>query len=324
MIDFMFTSPEYWIGRRQRTDRAGSFVHGPTRNSENPVDGRQQEAALTLIQKTPADEIVAESVRFLAELRARRPLVQAVTNYVSMDVAANVLLAIGASPAMVHAPEEADEFVALASALVVNIGTLSQPFVVSMEAAAAAAHRIGRPWVLDPVGVGATRFRDRTVEGLLYHKPQIIRGNASEIMSVARVAGLAQDAAAPKGVDSAHKTDDAREIAIALARHLNCVIAATGAVDLVTDGERIVELANGSPLMAKVTALGCSLSAVVAAFACLAHDRFLTAAAAIAVYGVAGEMAAERAARPGSFRVAFLDALDEIDEANIRARLKVG
>ncbi len=162
--------------------------------------------------------LAAAAVRLLADLRASRPLVQAVTNYVSMDVAANALLAIGASPAMVHAPEEADEFVALANALVVNIGTLSKSFVVSMEAAAPAADRHGRPWVLDPVGVGATRFRDEAVEQLLRRRPTIIRGNASEILSVARIAGLHHDAVAPKGVDSAHETGAARGLAIELAR----------------------------------------------------------------------------------------------------------
>jgi hydroxyethylthiazole kinase len=267
--------------------------------------------------------LAADAVRLLADLRASRPLVQAVTNYVSMDVAANALLAIGASPAMVHAPEEADEFVALASALVVNIGTLSKSFVVSMEAAAAAADRLGRPWVLDPVGVGATRFRDRAVEQLLRHRPTIIRGNASEILSVARIAGLHQDASAPKGVDSAHETGAARGLAIQLARRRDCVVAATGAVDLVTDGERVTEIGNGSPLMAKVTALGCALSAIVAAFASVTPDAFVATAAAIAIYGIAGEMAAEKAVRPGSFRVAFLDMLDAIGEEDVRLRLKV-
>ena len=255
-------------------------------------------------------------------MRERRPLVQAVTNFVSMDVAANALLAIGASPAMVHAPQEAEDFGAIASALVVNIGTLSQDWVVGMEAAAEVAGRLGRPWVLDPVGVGATRYRDETTRRLLLKKPTIVRGNASEIMASARVAGLPGEAAAPKGVDSAHEVNAARGPAIALARHQKCVVAATGAVDLVTDGERVVELANGSPLMAKVTALGCALSGIVAAFAALTPDALLASAAAIGVYGVAGEMAAETASRPGSYRVAFLDALDAIGEADIAKRLK--
>ena len=165
---------------------------------------------MTVIQNSGAEDLAAEDLaaevaRLLADLRATRPLVQAVTNFVSMDVAANALLAIGASPAMVHAPEEADEFIALANALVVNIGTLSKSFVLSMEAAALAAHMHGRPWVLDPVGAGATRFRDEAVKQLLRHRPAVIRGNASEILSVARIAGLHRDDTAPKGVDSAQQ-----------------------------------------------------------------------------------------------------------------------
>ena len=265
-----------------------------------------------------------ECVRLLARLRASRPLVQAVTNFVSMDIAANALLAIGASPAMIHAPEEVEEFVALASALVVNIGTLSTSFLTGMIAAAAAADRIGRSWVLYPVGAGATRFRNDAILQLLSHRPAAIRGNASEIISVARIAGLHDDLATPKGVDSAHETDAARDSAIALARRFNCVVAATGAVDLVTDGERLVLLRNGSPMMAQVTAVGCALSGIVAAFLALTPDRYAATAAAIAIYGVVGEMAAERAAGPGSFRVAFVDGLDAVNGDDIRRRLRVG
>jgi hydroxyethylthiazole kinase len=265
-----------------------------------------------------------ESVRLLTRLRASRPLVQAVTNFVSMDIAANALLAIGASPAMIHAPEEVEEFVALASALVVNIGTLSKSFLTGMIAAAAAADRIGRPWVLDPVGAGATRFRDEAILQLLSHRPAAIRGNASEIISVARIAGLHHDLATPKGVDSAHETDAARASAIALARRFNCTVGATGAVDLVTDGERLVLLRNGSPMMAQVTAVGCALSAIVAAFLALTPDRYAATASAVAIYGVVGEMASERAAGPGSFRVAFIDGLDAVNEDDIRRRLRVG
>lgn len=270
-----------------------------------------------------ARELATESARLLSALRVQRPLVQAITNYVSMDIAANVLLAVGASPAMVHAAEEAEEFVGFAGALVVNIGTLSPSFVPGMEIAAAAAGRLGKPWVLDPVGVGATSYRNRVVDQLLRFRPSIIRGNASEIIAVARIAGVDVETARPKGVDSAHGVDQARDAAIMLARRLGCVVAATGAIDFVTDGERVAEPANGAELMTRVTAVGCALSGVVAAFAALTPDRFLAAAAATAIYGVAGEMSAERAKGPGAFRVAFLDALDAIDEADIARRLKV-
>ena len=267
--------------------------------------------------------LAADFSRQLAALRAQRPLVQAITNFVSMDVAANALLAIGASPAMVHAPQEAADFCAIAGALVVNIGTLDETFIPGMLVAAETAHRLGKPWVLDPVGVGATRYRDETVGKLLAFRPTIIRGNASEIMAVARVAGLSDEAVAGKGVDSAHGTSEARGPAAVLAKRLGCVVAATGAVDVVTNGERFIELANGSALMAKVTALGCALSGIVAAFAAITSDPLAATAAAIGVYGVAGEMAAEVSQRPGGFRVAFLDALDIVGEADLLRRLKI-
>jgi hydroxyethylthiazole kinase len=224
---------------------------------------------------------------------------------------------------MIHAPEEVEEFVALSSALVINIGTLSKSFLTGMIAAATAADRICRPWVLDPVGAGATRFRNDAILELLWRRPAAIRGNASEIISVARIAGLHDDLATPKGVDTAHETGAARESAIALARRFNCTVAATGAVDLVTDGERLVLLRNGSPTMAQVTAVGCALSAIVAAFLPLTPDPFTATASAIAIYGIVGEMASERASGPGSFRVHFIDGLAAVNEDDIRLRLRV-
>lgn len=269
-------------------------------------------------------EIAQETARLLARMRAARPLVQNITNFVSMDIAANVLLAAGAAPAMVHAPEESPEFVRRAAALVINTGTLSQSWADSMEVATTAARMHGTPWVLDPVGAGGTRFRDATIQKLLRHRPAIIRGNASEIMAVAGACGLTRpdEAARPRGVDSAHATAEAEVPASTLARHCFCVVAATGAVDVVTDGARMVRLANGSPWMERVTALGCGLTSLIGAFAGLGQDPFLATVAAIGVYGVAGEMAADEARGPGSFRTAFIDALDRIDEPTIRARLR--
>ena len=269
------------------------------------------------------NEIAARTSSLLSELRAVRPLVQTITNFVSMDAAANVLLALGAAPAMVHAPEESGEFTRHAGALVVNIGTLSQLWVDGGEAAAKAARMLGKPWVLDPVGVGATRFRNEAVSKFLRHRPTIIRGNASEIMATARVAGLSVETASPRGVDSANTTDEAMAAARHLARNSFCTVAATGAVDLVTDGERVVRLANGHELMTRVTALGCALTAVVAAFAAVEVDPFIATVAALATYGVVGEIAAESAARPGSYRVAFIDSLDAVTGDDIAQRLKV-
>ena len=270
-----------------------------------------------------AETIAAEVGLALEALRRTRPLVQYITNYVSMDIAANALLAIGASPAMVHAPEEIEDFGRISGALAVNIGTLSSPWIVGMQAAATAAHAAGRPWVLDPVGAGATRFRNETVVALVAQRPTVVRGNASEIMAVATMLGLRLSTARPQGVDSANTTDEAAALAGDLARHLGCVVVATGAVDLVTDGRSALGIANGSPLMTQVTAIGCALSGITAAFCAAEPDPFKAATAAVAAVGIAGDLAAEVAPLPGSFRTAWLDRLASLTPADIAARLRL-
>ncbi len=273
--------------------------------------------------QTDATALAMRAGELLEETRAQRPLVQNVTNLVSMDIAANALLAFGASPAMIHAPEETEEFAAIADALVVNVGTLSATGAESMDKAAAAARMHGKPWLLDPVAAGLLTYRDGVIRRLLRHRPSIIRGNASEIMAVARIAGITQDAAAPRGVDSRHGAADAEALAVKLARHCFCAVVATGAVDVVTDGQQTVRVANGSPLAPRVTALGCSMSSVMGAYLAVAPSPFEAAFAATALYGVVGDMAGDVATAPGSFRVAFLDNLYSIGAADIVARLKV-
>lgn len=271
----------------------------------------------------PREVIAAQAAALLDAVRGARPLVQMITNFVSMDIAANVLLAAGAAPAMVFAPEESPEFVRKVAALVVNTGTLSAPAAAAMEIAATAARTHGAPWILDPVGAGATRFRDETVGRLLRHRPAVIRGNASEIMAVARLAGLTQEPGAPRGVDSAHSTGEVAGLAQKLARHCLCIVAATGEIDVITDGRRMARLANGSPLMTKVTALGCALTGYVGAFVGTGADPFDATVGALAVYAIAGDVAAEQAKGPASFRTAFIDALHAIDGAEIERRLRL-
>ena len=262
--------------------------------------------------------ISMEAGRALARLRDGAPLVHNITNYVSMDVSANALLAAGASPVMAHAIEEVEAFVEMAGALVVNIGTLSEGWVRAMQRAAARAAAIGKPWVLDPVGVGATAYRTEVARELLRHRPTVIRGNASEVLA------LSGAAARTKGVDSTHGVDAAREGASALAREIGCVVAATGAVDYITDGSRVRTVANGHPLMTKVTALGCSASSLVGAFLAVTPDALEATAQALAFVGLAGEIGARGAAGPGSFRVAFMDALATIDAAALERGARIG
>ncbi|MEL7464990.1 MAG: hydroxyethylthiazole kinase [Pseudomonadota bacterium] len=247
----------------------------------------------------------------LRALREQSPLIHCMTNFVAMNMAANVLLAAGASPAMVRAPEEVGDFTPLAKALTINIGCLSAEGLAAMKTAAAVARRDGIPWVLDPVAHFATPFRARAARDLLALKPDIVRANASEIIA------LAGGAASGKGVDAGDAVADAKTAAGSLARAHNCVVAVSGPVDFVTDGARAVEIAGGSDLMPKVTALGCSLTALAGAYAAVAPP-FEAAVAACVHFAEAGERAGAWAAGPGSFAVAFLDALHDLSPEDLK------
>jgi hydroxyethylthiazole kinase len=249
-----------------------------------------------------------KSQELLAAVRRDAPLVQCLTNFVSMNYAANAVLAVGASPAMVHAEEEAPEFARIAGAVVINIGTLSLPWLKSMLLTAQAAAETGTPWVLDPVAHHATAFRRDAIQQLLDLKPAFIRGNASEIIA------LAGGHSAGKGVDARDAVAQAEQSARDIATQRHTVVAVTGEVDYVTDGARDVRIAGGSPLMPRVTATGCALSAVVGAFAAVSpDDAFAAAVAALSCFAVAGQRAAVHAEGPGSFAWRFLDALAALD-----------
>jgi hydroxyethylthiazole kinase len=256
-------------------------------------------------------------VNSLERLRARRPLVHNITNYVAMTVSANVLLALGASPAMVHAVEEAEDFVAICDALVINIGTLSPPWVDAMRLAAVAANAARKPWVLDPVGCGATPYRTANAAELAAFRPTVIRANASEIMSLAGAT-----ASGPKGVDSTAGSDEALDAARALARRTGGVVAVTGAIDYATDGERDIRVEGGHAMMPLSTGLGCALSAVTAAFAAVAPP-IEAAVAALAVFGAAGAEAAERCRGPGHLPAEVCDELHLMDGAVLERRARV-
>jgi hydroxyethylthiazole kinase len=256
-------------------------------------------------------QVVRDRVRELA------PLVHNITNYVVMNNSANALLAFGASPAMVHAVEEVEAFLGISAALVVNIGTLSPPWVEAMQRAGARATEWKVPWVLDPVGAGATPYRTETARALLALRPAVLRGNASEILAVAGEDG------ATKGVDSTARSDAALDAATRLAHRHGCTVVITGAEDVVTDGARVVRCANGHPMMTRVTGLGCSLTALVGACLAVEPDAVLASSAAVACMGVAGELAALQSAGPGSLQVALLDALYALDAGTLSARARV-
>jgi hydroxyethylthiazole kinase len=257
---------------------------------------------------------IDEIVHALSALRERRPLVHNITNYVAMNNTANALLALGASPAMVHAPEEVSDFVRISGALVINIGTLSASWVDAMSRAALTAREHAVPWVLDPVGVGATPFRSRVARALLAQRPTVLRGNASEILSLA-FEGTTRSG----GVDSLHQSKDATAAARSLARQFETVVVVSGEIDLITDGNELLEVANGHEIMTRVTGLGCTATAIVGAFLGAGVRPLVASAAAMLVLGLAGERAQRVSRGPGSLQVHLLDELASLDAEVIRA-----
>jgi hydroxyethylthiazole kinase len=256
----------------------------------------------------------------LRRVRDRKPLVHNITNFVVMNFTANVLLACGASPVMAHAAEEVEEMVSLAGALVLNIGTLSPPWVQAMLKAGKRANALHVPLILDPVGAGATRLRTdsarRLIEALSIH---VIRGNASEVLSLAGDKSESRT----KGVDSVHTVDQVAETAGALAKELRTTLAITGAVDLITDGERTCRVMNGHEMMSHVTGTGCAATVIIGAFLAVDSNPLEAAATGLAYFGLAGEKAAAKAPGPGSFQIALLDALYEMKEEELRAGAKI-
>jgi hydroxyethylthiazole kinase len=252
----------------------------------------------------------------LRRLREAKPLVHQITNYVVMNETANATLAIGALPVMAHAPEEVEEMVAFAGALVLNIGTLSSHWVDAMLAAGRAANAAGIPVVLDPVGAGATRYRTETAKRILDEvQVAVLRGNAGEIATLVGVA------AEVRGVESIGAEGDAADLAREAGRTLGLVASVTGPTDHVSDGERIVVISNGDPMLATITGTGCMSSAITGCFLAVNHDRVLDAAAeALIAFGVAGEDAARDAKGPGSFHVGLYDALAALDPGALDER----
>jgi len=246
----------------------------------------------------------------IISVRNNSPLVHNITNYVVMNNTANALLAAGASPIMAHAHAEVQDMVALCSATVINIGTLDDYWVQSMLLAAQKAQESNKPWVLDPVGAGATTYRDETVAALLAFRPTVIRGNASEIMALAKMSQQKT-----KGVDSVHSSTDAVLAAKWLNAKFGSVVCVSGATDVIVEGSMQIVLTNGHPLMQQVTGLGCTASALVAAFVGNGPTNVFNAtAAAMALLGVAGQLAEKQSAGPGSLQTNLLDKLYTITE----------
>jgi len=267
-------------------------------------------------------DIKMRSAVLFEKVREQVPLVHQITNYVTVSDCANVTLAIGASPVMADDFAETEDITSISSALVLNMGTLNERTIASMLASGKRANELGIPVVFDPVGAGASGLRNNTARKILEQVDvSILRGNLSEISF------LAGEKASTRGVDAsaADAENDGAGIAQNAARQYHCVTAITGAVDFVTDGERIVTMKNGHPMLSKVTGTGCMATALTAAFASVSKDYLAAAVAGITAMGIAGEIAFEKAGDrgTGSFRIALMDAVSMLTGEMIEARAKI-
>lgn len=260
------------------------------------------------------NDLAQQAGRILTEVRARRPLIHHITNWVTIHSAANITLSAGALPVMAHALEEVEEMVEAADALVLNLGTLWPGQVEAMLRAGYRANVRGIPVILDPVGAGATRLRTASAQRLLRELSiAIVRGNAAEM------AVLSGRDAKIRGVESGDVQDDASGIAHAAAQRYGCVAAVTGPVDRVADGRRLLRVANGHAAMTQSTGTGCMATAVTACFAAVEADFARAAAAALAAYGLAGEQAALASQGPGTFEPHLIDAFAALTEEAVAA-----
>jgi hydroxyethylthiazole kinase len=256
-------------------------------------------------------------------VRTQHPLVHSITNFVVMNLNANVLLAMGASPVMAHAHEEVADMAAIAQALVLNIGTLEPYWIEAMKLALQVARKRGIKTVLDPVGTGATSYRNDSISALLkVAMPSVIRGNASEIMSVAG------SAAQTRGVDSGAEVADSLQYARELAARTGGVVCVSGPVDHVLEATgRHASLSNGHEWMTRITGVGCSATALVGAFCAVQPDAWRATVSAMAYLGVVGEIATQqvqaRGQGVGSLQVVMLDQLQLLDEATFTQHLKL-
>lgn len=248
----------------------------------------------------------------LADVRTTTPLVHCMLNTVVPEITADVLLAIGAAPAMIDLPEEAEIFAGLASALLINVGNGSAEQHAGMRRAVPAANSAGKPWVLDPVAVGGLPVRTQLARDLLALRPAAIRANASEVL------GLAGASAGGRGVDATDEVESAVDTARQLNADTGAVVAISGPVDVVVSADRTTRVTGGDALMPLVIGTGCALGAATAACLSVAHDNHHDAVvAAHALFAAAGLTAAERAEGPGSFRVHWIDALHALTPADV-------
>ncbi|MDJ0609973.1 MAG: hydroxyethylthiazole kinase [Kiloniellales bacterium] len=253
----------------------------------------------------------------LNELRERSPAVHNLTSTPAGDLSADLLLAVGAVPTMFQSFDEVEDLVGAADALTVNIGAPTPTSIDAMVAGVRRAIDLGTPWVLDPAGASVFANRYQVARRLAHLQPTVIRGNGTEILALGN--GLAAMGGPRDEIDSAEALDAAHD----LAKATGAVIAITGTIDYVTDGKRVMAVANGHPLMSRVAALGCALTCLVGACCAVGDDPLVATAHAIALLGLSGELAAAQSAGPGSFRVHLIDQLYALDQGSLAEGARV-
>ena len=263
-------------------------------------------------------DIIAQLGKLLEDVRSKRTLIHHITNYVTVNDCANVVLAIGANPVMADDPREVEDMVSICNALVINIGTLNERTVASMIKAGKRANALNIPVVLDPVGVGATPFRFESAKALLEEvRFSIIRGNMAEIKVIA---GLEAERA---GVDSLEEEIDGGNIAKTLAQTLKSVVAITGKVDIISDGSVCYEIFNGDIALTRLTGTGCMSSSLVGSFVGASGQPLLSTLAGIATMGIAGKMAAKASHGLGSFKIALMDSISLLNVEQLCQNIKI-
>jgi hydroxyethylthiazole kinase len=249
-------------------------------------------------------EMNKKVAEIFTKIKEQKPLVHQITNFVVMNDTANITLHIGALPVMAQAKEEMNEMTAIAGALVLNIGTLQADWVESMKLAGKRANELHIPVVFDPVGAGATSYRTKTSLDLLENlKISVLRGNSGEIGVLSGTGGEV------KGVESIGSVKNPELVAKTLSEKYGCAVAISGKRDIIADSKNVYYVDNGHELLTTLTGTGCMATSVIGAFCAVEKDYILAAASGLAVYGLAAELAAKKAKGPGSFKVAFFDAV---------------
>jgi hydroxyethylthiazole kinase len=270
-------------------------------------------------------KLVKQIANILETIRAEKPLIHHITNYVTVNDCANITLAIGASPIMADDPGEVEDIVSISSALVLNMGTLNERTIKSMLKAGKKANEKKVSVVFDPVGAGASELRNKTAKQILNEvKISVLRGNMSEIRFIAGLGATA------KGVD-ASETDlqsgpeAGRSVAETVAKKYGCTAAVTGATDILSDGHQTILICNGTKLLSNVTGTGCMCTSLAGAFCGISHDSLLAAAGGVLCMGIAGEIAAEKAAEmgSGSFHTAIIDAVSKMTASTLEEKAKI-